>query len=147
MALTESSGSAPSTSLRALSSASHYITYQCHFSSRSSYRGVASVPTFMDNLLSQGVISTEVLGVSFRPESGSDTDDANGELTLGGTDSTKYTGSITYTPKATSGAVCPCQTCISFQLLIITLGCTLLGSLRVGHYLRRKLDRIRVLHC
>ncbi len=55
-----------------------------------------TVPTFMDNLYSQGSISTEVLGVSFRPESGSDTSDTNGELTLGGTDSSKYTGSISY---------------------------------------------------
>ncbi|KAG0646607.1 Polyporopepsin [Hyphodiscus hymeniophilus] len=62
-----------------------------------------TVPTFLDNLYSQGSISTEVLGVSFRPESGSDDDDTNGELTLGGTDSSKYSGSITYFPKATSG--------------------------------------------
>jgi len=62
-----------------------------------------TVPTFMDNLYSQGSISTEVLGVSFQPESGGDTDDTNGELTLGGTDSSKYTGSITYFSKLTSG--------------------------------------------
>ncbi|POS71568.1 hypothetical protein DHEL01_v210039 [Diaporthe helianthi] len=62
-----------------------------------------TVPTFLNNLKSQGSISTEVLGVSFRPESGSDTDDANGELTLGGTDSSKYTGTLTYFPKLTSG--------------------------------------------
>lgn len=61
------------------------------------------VPTFMDNLYSQGTIQTEVLGVSFRPEPGSDTDDTNGELTLGGTDSSKYSGSIAYFPKLTSG--------------------------------------------
>ncbi|KAK0388277.1 hypothetical protein NLU13_4522 [Sarocladium strictum] len=65
--------------------------------------GVNTVPTFMDNLYSQGSISTEVLGVSFRPESGSDTSDANGELTLGGTDSSRYTGSISYFPLLTSG--------------------------------------------
>lgn len=62
-----------------------------------------TVPTFMDNLYAQGSISTEVLGVSFRPESGSDTSDTNGELTLGGVDSSKYTGSLTYFPKLTSG--------------------------------------------
>ncbi|TVY23448.1 Polyporopepsin [Lachnellula hyalina] len=65
--------------------------------------GVDSVPTFLDNLYSAGSIDTEVLGVYFSPESGSDTDDANGELTLGGTDSSKYTGSLTYHPKLTSG--------------------------------------------
>ena len=62
-----------------------------------------TVPTFTDNLYKQGSISTEVLGVSFRPESGSDTDDANGELTLGGTDSSKYSGSIAYFPTLKSG--------------------------------------------
>jgi hypothetical protein len=62
-----------------------------------------TVPTFLDNLYSQGSISEEVLGVSFSPESGSDTDDTNGELTLGGTDSSKYSGSLTYFSKLTSG--------------------------------------------
>ncbi|KAM0469610.1 hypothetical protein ACHAPX_010388 [Trichoderma viride] len=65
--------------------------------------GASQVPTFTNNLFSQGSISSEVLGVSFKPESGSDTDDANGELTLGGTDSSKFTGSITYFPTLTSG--------------------------------------------
>ncbi|EXK81770.1 hypothetical protein FOQG_13842 [Fusarium oxysporum f. sp. raphani 54005] len=64
---------------------------------------VNTVPTFMDNLYSQGSISSEVLGVSFRPESGSDDSDTNGELTLGGVDSSKYSGSITYFPTLTSG--------------------------------------------
>ena len=63
-----------------------------------------TVPTFMDNLYNQGSISSEVLGVYFKPESGSDNDDNNGELTLGGTDSSKYSGSITYFPTLTSGA-------------------------------------------
>jgi cathepsin D len=65
--------------------------------------GEDEIPTFMDNLYNQGTISTEVLGVYFAPESGSDSDDTNGELTLGGTDSSKYSGSITYTPTLTSG--------------------------------------------
>ncbi|CEI41856.1 hypothetical protein FVEN_g3800 [Fusarium venenatum] len=64
---------------------------------------VNTVPTFMDNLYSQGSISSEVLGVSFRPESGSDDSDTNGELTLGGVDSSKYSGSITYFPALSSG--------------------------------------------
>jgi hypothetical protein len=51
----------------------------------------------MDNLYSQGTISTEVLGVHFADETGSATNDANGVLTLGGTDSSYYSGSITYT--------------------------------------------------
>lgn len=34
----------------------------------------------------------------FAPESNSDTADQNGELTLGGTDSSKYAGSVSYVP-------------------------------------------------
>lgn len=64
---------------------------------------VNTVPTFLDNLYKQGSISTEVLGVYFKPESGSDTSDANGELTLGGTDSSKYTTPLTYFPTLKSG--------------------------------------------
>jgi len=60
--------------------------------------GTSTVPTFLDNLYKQGSISTEVLGVYFAPVPGSGSSAANGELTLGGTDSSKYTGSITYTP-------------------------------------------------
>ncbi len=63
------------------------------------------VPTFLDNLHTEGSISTNVLGISFRPESGSDVDDANGELTFGGTNSSLYSGSITYFPKLASGHV------------------------------------------
>ncbi|KAF9513530.1 hypothetical protein BS47DRAFT_1376699 [Hydnum rufescens UP504] len=65
-------------------------------------QGQTTVPTFMDNLHSQGTIATEVLGVYFHPESGSDTDDTNGELTLGGTDSTKFTGTLSCFPKSTT---------------------------------------------
>ncbi|KAF7358802.1 Acid protease [Mycena sanguinolenta] len=64
--------------------------------------GVTTVPTVMNNLFSQGTISTQVLGISFAPESGSDNDDTNGELTLGGTDPTKYSGSITWAPTTTA---------------------------------------------
>ncbi|KAF8180911.1 aspartic peptidase domain-containing protein [Mycena galopus ATCC 62051] len=52
----------------------------------------------MDNLYSQGKFSTEVQGISFAPFSGSEPM-VNGELTLGGTDSTKFTGAITYVPR------------------------------------------------
>jgi len=54
------------------------------------------VPTVSDNLRSQGKISTEVLSISFNPPSSQTS--ANGELTFGGTDPSKYTGSITYAP-------------------------------------------------
>lgn len=36
-------------------------------------------------------------------ESGSDTSDANGEITLGGVDTSKYTGALTYFPTLNSG--------------------------------------------
>ncbi|KAH9947115.1 acid protease [Amylocystis lapponica] len=55
-----------------------------------------TVPTVTGNLFSQGVIPNNLVAVSFAPPT-SDSD-ANGELTFGGTDSSKYTGSITYTP-------------------------------------------------
>ncbi|CAK3788785.1 acid protease [Lecanosticta acicola] len=84
-----------------------------------------TVPTFMDNLYSQKSISTEVLGVYFKPESGSDTDDANGELTLGGTDSSKYTGSLTYFPRLTSGSASPYW---GIAIASFTYGSTTLAS-------------------
>ncbi|KAH8109685.1 family A1 protease [Phellopilus nigrolimitatus] len=60
----------------------------------------STVPTVTDNLLSQGTISTEVIGVSFAPtQSDSIT---NGELTFGGTDPSKFTGSISFFPITTT---------------------------------------------
>lgn len=84
-----------------------------------------TVPTFLDNLKSQGSISTEVLGVYFKPESGSDTDDTNGELTLGGVDTTKYTGTLTYFPKLTSGTASEYW---GIAVAAFTYGSTSLGS-------------------
>lgn len=91
--------------------------------------GVSSVPTFMDNLYSQGSISTEVLGVSFRPESGSDTSDSNGELTLGGTDSSRYSGSISYFPQLQSGAAAAYW---GISIAKMTYGSTTLSSSTSG---------------
>ncbi|OAX43684.1 acid protease [Rhizopogon vinicolor AM-OR11-026] len=53
------------------------------------------VPTVMDNLYSQKTISSEVLGVFFSP---APSDDATGELTFGGYDTSKITGSVNYVP-------------------------------------------------
>ena len=55
----------------------------------------STIPTVTDNLASQGTIPTEEIGVSFEPTTSEVAN--NGELTFGGTDSSKYTGSITYT--------------------------------------------------
>ncbi|KAG1769878.1 acid protease [Suillus placidus] len=54
------------------------------------------IPTVMNNALSQGLITEEVLGVSFAPATSYN--DTNGALTYGGIDSSLYTGEITYTP-------------------------------------------------
>lgn len=54
----------------------------------------ACIPTVTDNAYSQGLITTEEVGISFEP---TDTiSSQNGELTVGGTDSSKYTGAIAY---------------------------------------------------
>jgi len=50
----------------------------------------------MDNLYAQGTISTETIGMSYAPTTSNG--EMTGELTIGGTDSSKYTGSITYVP-------------------------------------------------
>ncbi|KAL7284881.1 LOW QUALITY PROTEIN: hypothetical protein ACG7TL_002195 [Trametes sanguinea] len=52
------------------------------------------VPTVLDTALSEGQISSEVIGVSFQPTT--ELSVTNGELTFGGTDSSKYTGDIAY---------------------------------------------------
>lgn len=59
--------------------------------------GASSVPTVTDNLLQQGTIPVESIGISYIPTT-STTDAANGELTFGGTDPSKFTGEISYTP-------------------------------------------------
>jgi hypothetical protein len=61
----------------------------------------------------------------FKPESGSDTADKNGELTLGGVDSSKFSGSLTYTPKLSSGTFAPYW---GISVSGISYGGTSLGS-------------------
>ncbi|KDR85732.1 hypothetical protein GALMADRAFT_53199 [Galerina marginata CBS 339.88] len=53
------------------------------------------IPTVTDNLFSSGAISAHSLGISFEPSITGD--DLNGELTWGGTDSTKFTGTVAFT--------------------------------------------------
>ncbi|KAJ3799683.1 family A1 protease [Lentinula aff. detonsa] len=58
---------------------------------------VTTVPTVSDNLFNQGVISTEVIGVSFVPTTGA-ANEPDGELIFGDVGgSSRYTGQITYT--------------------------------------------------
>ncbi|KAH9934564.1 family A1 protease [Epithele typhae] len=56
----------------------------------------ACIPTVTDNAFSQGLISTHVVGISFNPTTtiGS----INGELTFGGVDTSKFTGTLNYVP-------------------------------------------------
>ncbi|KAG0703773.1 acid protease [Suillus ampliporus] len=54
------------------------------------------VPTVTDNLYAQGTIPSDLIGIFYEPSSTANV--ANGELTFGGTDSTKYTGSINFVP-------------------------------------------------
>lgn len=58
------------------------------------------IPTVSDNLLSQKQISSEIVAISFNPTTS--TALANGELTFGGVDASKYTGAITYAPITTT---------------------------------------------
>jgi cathepsin E len=58
------------------------------------------IPTVTDNLFSQGAISAHEIGVSFEPSITGN--DLNGEITWGGTDSTKFTGSISFIPLTTT---------------------------------------------
>ncbi|KAG1766187.1 acid protease [Suillus occidentalis] len=58
------------------------------------------VPTVTDNLYAQGIISSDLLGVSYEPSSNADV--PNGELTFGGIDTTKYTGTLNTVPLTTT---------------------------------------------
>jgi cathepsin E len=56
----------------------------------------STVPTVTDNLFSRGIISANEIGISFEPTT---TDEVlNGELTWGGTDSSKFSGALNFAP-------------------------------------------------
>jgi len=56
----------------------------------------SEIPTVTDNLFSAGTITAHEIAVSFEPIT--QLNELNGELTWGGTDSSKFTGSITFVP-------------------------------------------------
>jgi len=56
----------------------------------------STIPTVTDNLFSQGIITSNLVAVSFAPTTSESS--TNGELTFGGTDSSKFTGSISFSP-------------------------------------------------
>ncbi|CAL1710300.1 unnamed protein product [Somion occarium] len=63
----------------------------------------AAIPTVTDNAVTQGLIDTGLVGVSFEPTNSLSV--TNGEISFGAVDDSKYTGSIQYTPiTATSPA-------------------------------------------
>ncbi|EKM61854.1 uncharacterized protein PHACADRAFT_248741 [Phanerochaete carnosa HHB-10118-sp] len=55
-----------------------------------------TVPTFLDNAFSQGLLSSKEIGISFEPTTSDSI--TNGELTFGGTDSSKFTGELHFVP-------------------------------------------------
>ncbi|KAI9450023.1 aspartic peptidase A1 [Lactarius psammicola] len=59
-----------------------------------------TLSTTTDSLFSQGIIPADLVSVSFEPTN--NTLAHNGELTFGGTDSTRFTGIITFIPRTTT---------------------------------------------
>ncbi|KAI9439328.1 aspartic peptidase A1 [Lactarius indigo] len=59
-----------------------------------------AIPTITDNLFSIGTIVSHLVAVSFEPTT--NTSFTNGELTFGGTDPTRFTGTITFAPGTTT---------------------------------------------
>ncbi|KAF8432236.1 acid protease [Boletus edulis BED1] len=55
-----------------------------------------TIPTVMNNLVSQGLVENQVLGIYFAPPKNNN--DTNGALTYGGTDSSLYEGNLTWVP-------------------------------------------------
>ncbi|OSC99238.1 family A1 protease [Trametes coccinea BRFM310] len=58
--------------------------------------GSQCIPTVTDNAFSQGLIPEHLIGISFEPTTS--LNNANGELTFGGTDSSKFTGRLEFVP-------------------------------------------------
>lgn len=78
----------------------------------------------MNNLYTNGIVSTEVLGISFAPVISSEPV-ANGGLTFGGIGSSKYTGSITYAPRSNNSSLAIYW---AIHAADITFGTTSLGN-------------------
>jgi cathepsin E len=60
----------------------------------------SEIPTVTDNLFAKGIITSNLIGVSFEPTTVDEIE--NGEITWGGTDSSKFTGSIEFIPLTTT---------------------------------------------
>jgi cathepsin E len=62
----------------------------------------SAIPTVTDNLFAAGAINNNDVSLSFEPITDSSGSQLNGEATWGGTDSSKYTGEITFVPITTT---------------------------------------------
>ncbi|KZV93318.1 aspartic proteinase from Irpex Lacteus [Exidia glandulosa HHB12029] len=62
----------------------------------SSQGTTTTIPTITDNLYAKGVITSNVVSLSFAPTTVVGA--VNGEITFGGVDTTQYTGALTYAP-------------------------------------------------
>ncbi|KAG6873220.1 hypothetical protein C0995_001574 [Termitomyces sp. Mi166 len=58
------------------------------------------IPTVTDNAFSLGIITSNLLGISFEPTTSEEV--LNGEIAWGGTDSSKFTGAISFAPITTT---------------------------------------------
>ncbi|KAF9435829.1 hypothetical protein BGZ76_005432 [Entomortierella beljakovae] len=64
--------------------------------------GGENIPTPVDNLYSSGQIPSDSVGVYFKAITDGGVQETNGEVTFGGVDSTKFSGSLTYVPVTTT---------------------------------------------
>ena len=89
-------GSAPRTLLwvRFLHGQRAHISYDYGHADTLSPDTNALIPTVTDNAFSQGSIGTKEVGISFAPTTS--LSDPNGELTLGGIDTDKFTGPLQF---------------------------------------------------
>ncbi|KAG7088153.1 hypothetical protein E1B28_012174 [Marasmius oreades] len=65
---------------------------------QSTVKDMPSVPTITDNMLSQGIIKTESIGIFFAPTPDKSQNLANGELTFGAVDESKIITPMKYVP-------------------------------------------------
>ncbi|KAF9202350.1 hypothetical protein BGZ49_007479 [Haplosporangium sp. Z 27] len=87
------------------------------------------IPTPPDNLYKEGEISADVVGVYFKPITDGSTQETNGQITLGGVDPSKYTGSITYVPITSTS---PASNYWGIDVSSITYGTSKVSSITHG---------------